>query len=225
MTATCDFSQLQGLPCFSHIEPDVLAPLAATASTIRLPGDTTIFAQGQGLEFLYAVLEGDVGLTGLNNHGEETVVEILTRGAVFLAAPVLMNQPPLMGAKTLCPARLLLLPAQNLRDVVAASPTLTAAMLVLVSAHFRAMVTEIKDLKLKSASQRLAAYLLALCDRREGAIRIVLPHSKGVIAARIGIRRETLSRALNALQDVGVEVHGPRIHIADLALLHSFCTG
>lgn len=217
------FSLLRSFPLFAQLSQEVMTGVLEDASVVDFAADTVVFREGQVPDYLHVVMHGEIGLIGLDECSEYTVVEILRPGSVFIEAAVMTSQPYLMGAKALRATTLLQLPARKVRDDVAGTPALAAAMLTSLSAHFRLMITEIKDLKLKTASQRLALYLLELSGTTEGPARVLLPHSKGVIAARIGIRPETLSRALNTLKCLGVAVKGPRISISDLSRLHQFC--
>jgi CRP/FNR family transcriptional activator FtrB len=142
---------------------------------------------------------------------------------MFIAAAVLTNKKYLMGAKVLRPARLLLLEAAPFRQMLRDEPDLAIAMLAALSRHFRGLVREVKNLKLKSSAQRLGLYLLGIGEARSGPVTLRLPHQKGVIAARIGIRPETLSRHFATLRNVGVRVRGSQVEIRDLERLAAFC--
>jgi CRP/FNR family transcriptional activator FtrB len=218
-----ELDSLAGLPLFCSLSRECLLQVTAEASVIRVRKGEPLIHQGQAPHHLHVVLEGQVGLLGSLSDGEETVVEILQAGEVFIAAAVLTDKPYLMGAQALQDCRLLLLPAERLRRDLNANAQLAVAMLTSLSRHFRKLVREVKDLKLKSAAQRLALYLVQLTPKREGAAILRLPHSKSVMAARIGIRAETLSRAFASLKAVGVAVDGRVVTIADLALVSQFC--
>ena len=54
------------------------------------------------------------------------------------------------------------------------------------------------------ASERLAAYLESLAEPGPAPLRAQLPAAKTVIAARLGITKETLSRLLRAFIEQGL---------------------
>lgn len=218
-----DLTALARLPLFSGLCREGLERVTAEASVVRIPQGTVLLHQGAAPEYLHVLLEGQVGLLGTLSDGEETMVEILRDGEVFIAAAVLTARPYLMGAVALKESRVLMLPAEQLRRDLRADPELAVAMLTSLSTHFRMLVREVKDLKLKSAAQRLGLYLLGLTPKREGSVIVRLPHSKGVIAARIGIRAETLSRAFASLRAEGAAVNGHTVVIDDLAHLAQVC--
>jgi CRP/FNR family transcriptional activator FtrB len=218
-----DLAAVARLPLFSDLPPDVLSEITIDASVVKYGRNDVIFHQGDKPDALRVVLDGQVGLTGTVTDGGETMVEILKAGEMFIAAAVLTEKPFLMSAVALAPSRILALPGERFRRDVRERPDLSFIMLTSLAKHFRMLVREVKDLKLKSAAQRLALYLLGLTTKREGSTIVRLPHSKSVIAARVGIRPETLSRAFAHLKERGVVVDGNAVAIADVPALRAYC--
>jgi CRP/FNR family transcriptional activator FtrB len=84
------------------------------------------------------------------------------------------------------------------------------------------MMREVRDLKLRSTTQRLGCYLLArVKDRSATRAEFRLPFDKGLLAAQIGCRQENLSRAFAALREHGVETHGLRVILHDIPSLEA----
>jgi len=82
---------------------------------------------------------------------------------------------------------------------------------------------ELRNLKLRSSVQRLAAHLLGLVGNSEtNPARFVLPYEKRFLAAKIGCSQENLSRAFAALRRVGVETKSSLVVIKDVAALQTF---
>lgn len=218
-----DMARISHVPLLAQLPTHQLGTVLAEASVQRYDQGDTLFCQGEDPEFLHVVMDGEVGLYGTACDGDETVMEIMKSGEVFILAAVLTDRPYLMGARALSASRVMVLPAERLRRDLHTVPDLAIALLTSLSTHFRMLVREVKALKLKSTTQRLALYLMSLTTRRTGPAILWLPHSKGVIAARIGIRPETLSRAFAALRQHGVHISGTRVSIEDVAALAEFC--
>lgn len=218
-----DLVAFSTLPLFCTLNEDCLRKITGEAKVTRYQRGEMLFHQGEDPSWLHILVDGQIGLIGSVSGGEETMVEMLSGGEVFIAAAVLTRKPYLMSAKALTPCRLLQLPAERLLADLRENPDLALAMLTSLSKHFRMLVREVKDLKLKSASQRLALYLMGLTTKREGSTILQLPHSKIMIAARVGIRPETLSRVFLALRNEGVVIESQTIAIADLKRLAEFC--
>lgn len=217
-----EIAMVARVPLFSALPPESLPAMLCEARVVRHVRGHKLFRQGDEARVLRVLLEGQVGLTG-SVEGGETVVEILDSGEAFIIAAVLTGKPFLMGATALTPCRVLELPRQPLLDAIMGSPDLALAMLTSLARHFRQLVREVKALKLQTASQRLAAYLLSLTTKRRGSVILRFPHNKGVIAQRVGVRAETLSRVFASLRDQGVVVDGHTVAIVDVARLGRFC--
>jgi len=77
-------------------------------------------------------------------------------------------------------------------------------------------------MKLLSADQRVAEFLLGLCGEKTGAVSLSLPHEKSLIANRLGMKPATFSRAIARIRDLGVEVTGNQASIRDTAVVLAF---
>ena len=92
-----------------------------------------------------------------------------------------------------------------------------------ISFVMRGAVKEINDLKLKNTSRRLGSYLLAMTPIEEGAADIDLAFGKRLLAARLAMKPESLSRALAKLKSAGVVSDRNKIHIEDVEALKEYC--
>ena len=80
-------------------------------------------------------------------------------------------------------------------DELGRNPAAAKAALAATSLQLRRLVGQLSDLKLKDSVQRLAGYLVELTPERQGAVEVMLPTEKRVVADRLGMKPETLSRA------------------------------
>jgi CRP-like cAMP-binding protein len=78
---------------------------------------------------------------------------------------------------------------------------------------------EIEALKAQTADQRVLRFLLSLCPPGQTLAQTRLPYTKGVIAASLGLKQETLSRSFARLKIVGVEIDGRRVIVQDTRVL------
>jgi len=109
-----------------------------------------------------------------------------------------------------------------LRRKVVDRPEIALAMMASMSRHLKVLVDQIEKMKLLSADQRVAEFLLGLCGERTGAVTLVLPHEKNLIATRLGMKRATFSRAIARIGELGVEVTGNQARVRDTAFLLAF---
>lgn len=218
--------RIHALPFFAGLERPQLDRLIHGGLLQSYPADTHLFDQGEMPDFLHVLLSGRVQLWARTRDGQETTVEVVRPVDNFILAAVLTDSDYLMSARTLETSQLLLLPAESLRAEIVREPKLALTMLGSLAQQYRGLVRQVKDLKLRTSSQRLGCYLLRLAEEHgagEAAGRATLPYSKRVLAARLGMTPENLSRAFNRLRGYGVTLEGSRVDIADIARLSDFC--
>jgi CRP/FNR family transcriptional activator FtrB len=218
-----DFEKLRQVGFLAELSPDTLKAITDAALLQRFPSQTVLFQQGERPDFLHVLLDGSIQLIGTSLDRRETVVEILQPVDAFMPAAVLTMTPYLVSAKVVRAARILMLPAAALREKVAQDPMLGLAMVNSLSRQYRSLLRQVKDLKLRTSIQRLGCHLLALANNNGNGGVIELPHDKRLIAARLGMTPESLSRAFSALRKLGVEVHGHHVRLTDVARLREEC--
>ena len=173
------------------------------------------------------VLDGWVKLFRTTPDGHETVIAAIARGESFAEAAGFAEGVFPVGAQVAEAARLLVVPTRSFTDQLGRNPMLAVNMLAGMSRHLRGLVEEIEQRTVKSAAQRLGAFLLRQRPDgrgREAAV-IDLPTDKGLVAARLGMRPETLSRALGKLRTVGVSTRDRRVTVSDVGALRRYAEG
>jgi CRP/FNR family transcriptional regulator, dissimilatory nitrate respiration regulator len=85
-------------------------------------------------------------------------------------------------------------------------------------------VQDVESYSMRSSAQRVIGYLLQNCrTTARTALTIALPTSKLVIASRLNLTPETLSRVFAELSRLGlIAVHGRSIDIPKLQRLREF---
>jgi len=213
-----DLSLIRRSRLFTQVaEPDLAAMLAGCFAQ-TLPAGAIPCRQGEKPEFFHVVLSGGVGLFG-EGPREETLIEFFGPGDGFVMAAAVLNAPYLVTARLLEESRILMWPAAAFRSQVRENGALAYGAALQLSSYWRTLVGQIKDLKLLSATERLSAMLLALAPRQSGSATVTLPGSRGLIAGRLGVTPQSLSRAFATLKPLGVSGHGRQVTIADLARL------
>ena len=218
---TTDMPLIRRSRLFSQVgEPDLAAMLAA-CFVQTLPASATLCRQGEKAEFLHVVMSGRVGLFGSAGH-EEALVEFFGAGDAFIVPAVVLDAPYLLTARMLEEGRILMWPAAAFRAQVRATGALAYGAVLLLSGYWRTLIGQIKDLKLLSAIERLSAFLLALAPRETGPVTVTLPGGRRLVAGRLGITPQSLSRAFAALRPLGISGGGRQVTIVDPARLREF---
>lgn len=214
-----DLCLVNNLPMFWKVKDEHLAALVSRGSLARYPRGTLLFSEGERADFLMVLLEGGVELFARDREGSEAVIEIMFPIDSFILAAALTGAPYLTSARTLMPSRILMLETGDFRRAVAANPDLSASVMAELAQHFRRLVRQIKDLKLRTTVQRVGCYVLALAGTSD---EVVLPLDKRTLASRLGMTAENLSRAFSTLRGHGLSVQGSRLVILDRERLITF---
>jgi CRP/FNR family transcriptional activator FtrB len=218
-----DHDLFRKTPIFQRVGADVMDRIARGSFVEALPRGAILFLQGDMPEFVHLVLEGRIGLGAEDAAGNATIVELFAAGQLFIVPAAILNKPYLLTARVAADARVLMIPVELFRRALAAEHALALALVDLLATHWRLLVRQIKDLKLRSASERLASHLAAHLTTQEGPATLRLEEELRVVAARLGMTPESLSRAFTALRAVGVQSRGRNVHIADVAKLRAHC--
>jgi CRP-like cAMP-binding protein len=216
-------TMLRGVPGFAQLDGESRQFLADTAELAEAEAGDELFREGALPESLYVLLDGRVMLTGTAADASSTVIDILEPANSFVLANVLTDEPYLMGAHTVAASQLVRVDAEAMRTLVASRPSAAMAMMRAMSAELGNMTRQVVDLKVRIAAQRLGTYLLSQVKEPAATkADFRLPVPKGLLAPWLGCRAENLSRAFMALRAYGVETHGSRVLLHDVARLRAY---
>jgi CRP/FNR family transcriptional activator FtrB len=211
---------LDAIPWLGETAAATREALAAQAMMHRLPVGALAFDQAEAPAFALFLLGGSLKLVGVRGESE-AVIEIVRPFDLVLPAAVVTGQPYLLRARVFEEAQLLLVGAEAFRAALERDNAFCRAVLAFVSTQLRRQLRATKGFRMRSAEERVAAYVLGLLGREETAAEIALALDKGEIAAHLGMTRETFSRTLAGLSAHGLRVEGRRLRIADVAALRA----
>jgi CRP/FNR family transcriptional regulator, transcriptional activator FtrB len=214
---------LRSTPLFQDLDDGVMHRLASISKIAVVPEGIVLYRQGEPAEELIVVLDGQLAGSSTAGNGTSAVVEVIRAGETLGLATLLAKLPRLISVRTIAPCRLLSIEAAGLLALVAKETSLVTALLRAQANEFRGLVRQVCDLKLRTTAQRLGCYLLSLSPEEQGnTTALRLPFDKRLLAARLGCRQENLSRAFAALRSFGVETHGARVILHDIAKLRAY---
>lgn len=186
-----------------------------------------IYIEGDTAEYFYISQNGWVKLFHQTIGGEEAIVDIIDGNNSFGEDAIFNNNRYTSSAEVVEDTELIMLPLSILKEQVNTNTSVAAAMLYSMSHHRKHQELEIEHLALQSAPQRIGCFLLKMCPtNKTSKIKLNLPYDKALIASRLGMKSETLSRALNTLrQEAGIRINNSTIEIDDIERLTNFtCT-
>lgn len=219
---TRDWQIVRSTPLFSRMPQEAAQSLIGGQPVRAYEKGSVLFQQGQQAESFYVVLDGWVKLFRITPEGDEAVVGVFRRGETFAEAAIFLGGRYPVAAEVVTPSRLLRIDGDMLRRKIREQPDLALSMLASASYHLKALVEQIEQIKLLSAPQRIADFLVRLCPIKEGSCTIELPYEKALLANRLGMKPESLSRALGKLRPLGVGVDREKVSIVDVQLLARF---
>jgi CRP/FNR family transcriptional regulator, transcriptional activator FtrB len=219
-TMEASVDRIGTIPLFELLAPPLRKQIEGIGELVTAEQDDLLSRQGAMPGFLHILLEGQVALTSAMADGITAVVSVVHPGAHFILSSVLAELPYLMTARAVMRSRVLAIDGPSLLRLAEHEPSLANALLHSVSHEFRGMVQQVRDLKLRTAAQRLGCYLLdRVNDSKAREADFRLPFEKGLLAALIGCGQENLSRAFAALRASGVETHGSLVILHDIPRL------
>ena len=217
-----DWEVVRSTPLFGAILPDVARSLVGNRGVRVCQRGTVLFQQGEKATSFFLVLDGWVRLFRLTPDGSEAVVGVFRRGETFAEAAILLGKKYPVTAEVVTTSRLLQMEGEVLRCCIREQPDLALSMLASASYHLKLLVEHIEQIKLLSAAQRVADFLVKLCPSEVGSCTVELPYEKALIAGRLGMKPESLSRVLAKLRPLGVTVDRSFVSIADVRRLAQF---
>lgn len=203
---------------FSGVAPAHVDNLLRVSFLQRFPAHVELAREGEPADFLHVVIEGKVEIFA-SHHDRETTIFVIGPGSHFMTAAVVLDRIYLKSARSLTPARILLIPTAAVRRCFREDATFARHLAEDLALSYRSVVKELKNQKLRPGLERLANWLLTTHAEigHEGKFR--LPFEKRVLAARLGVAPEVLSRAFATLGAYKVRVDGPVIEIGDIEAL------
>jgi CRP/FNR family transcriptional activator FtrB len=213
-----DIDRVRELPIFADVAPEIFRVATAGAHVQRFPAGTMLLLEGDPVDFLYVLLEGQVELHGTwNDH--DTVMTILRPVSTLILAAVVLDTAALMSARTLERCEILMIPGDAIRTAMRLDSHFAMAVSRDLAGSYRGVVRNMKNIKLRNSTERLANYLLALRAVGDGGSIVRLHHEKRVLASLLGMTPENLSRSFAALNKYGVAVQGSVVTLSNIAAL------
>lgn len=203
--------------------PEPVAQILLASARLReFDRGATIFLQGERATAIYIVAEGWVKLYRIAPSGAEAVVGVFTRGRSFGEAVAFRHDVYPVAAEAVTDCSLVRIEADVFLRLLRDNPEVAILMLSATYVHLHSLVMQVEALKAQTGAQRVAEFLLELAPCKEGACEVVLPYDKFLIAGRLGMKPESLSRAFVKLRDHGVTIRQNNAAIDDISVLRAF---
>ena len=218
-------SLLVRLPLFQALTPEQITYVATHTRSKRLPKGEMLFQKGDVAHGFYVIVFGQVKLAFASSSGNEKVVEIIGPKQSFGEAAVFAQRPYPVFAQALADTLLLQIARDAIFELLENDSSFARHMLAGLAMRMHSLIQDVESYSLRSSAQRVIGYLLQHCphDAGEGSFEMTLPTSKQIIASRLNLTPETLSRILHDLTEAKlIDMHGKHIMIGDLCRLREY---
>lgn len=196
---------------------------AAQAASLVSHGKA--FAVGRGAVVLqrgtvpgaaFALNAGTVKLALRGADGEERILRVVNAGESFGEAAAFLARPCPYDAYALTDAQLVSIPPSAIFALLERDRRFARRLVVALAERYCDVLAEFGAATTQRGSERLANYLESLAKAAPASGTVQLPVSKTVIAALLGMKKETLSRLLHQFAAEGIiEVARREITILD----------
>lgn len=207
---------------FGALDEAIVADLIADASVVMLDRSEVLFIQDDPATHLFIVLEGWVKVYRMTPAGEEAIVGVFSRGQNFAEAAAFAGGAYPASAEAVTASRVMRIPMKRLAGKITETPAIGLAMLASTSQHLHQLVRQIEQLKAHTGAQRVAEFLVSIAPDESGPCRLALPYDKALLAGKLGMKPESLSRAFQRLKACGVSIERDEAVIRDVADLIDF---
>lgn len=216
-----DLRALRKNPVFRHLPERLMSTLLRRAHVHEFRPGEMLFRRKEPPRFVHAILAGRIGIFD-DADGQDRLVEVVRPGETIAGPSALLKERHALTAKAVDLARVVRIPAADIRREFHRQPALASGLALNLIAHLRRTLVQVVNLKHRNSTQRIGHYLLGLADKRRGAITLVLQDDQEFIANLLGITRESLSRSFRQLGAVGVQKKGRRVFVADVERLRNY---
>ena len=172
-------------------------PLEMMGTTMSYDRNEEVYGEGDAAEYLYKVVSGSVRTYKILSDGRRQIGAFYLPGDVF---GLEIGDNHAFSAEAVGPAKIMVIKRSALvalagrdTDVARQLWTFTARELHRAQDHMLLLV--------KSAQERVAAFLLEMAARTSGGNAVELPMSRQDIGDYLGLTIETVSRTLTQLEN------------------------
>ncbi len=165
-------------------------------ATIAYPRNSEIFGESEPADYLYKVISGSVRTYKILGDGRRQV------GGFYLPSDIFgleFADEHTLSAEAITETKVLVVKRTALNALASRNASIAQQLFSLSGRELHRVQDRIL-LLIKSAQERVAAFLLEMAERASGSNIVELPMSRQDIGDYLGLSLETVSRTLSALQ-------------------------
>jgi len=222
LPGTINLESIKNIPLFFGLSEAEKESLYKEANIYFYPKKEILYRQGDPITRFYLICNGAVKLCHETGEGHEVTNYIRTAGDTMNATAAFSPAGGVHGSNAITVKDSIILDysIEWLKKIVQQYSSITGNLLSDLSARAQNLELEIKNQNYMSSQQLLACFLTRACvveGLNPKAFK--LPYNKALIASRLRMTQETLSRTLPRLKEFGITVETKNFKFNDLQSL------
>jgi len=214
-----EMTMLAEADIMTGLDHDEAAALRACATVRLCDPHEILFEEGEKAAYFYCVLSGYIRLYRSNSDNRFADIRICEPGDSFAECLIHAEGIYRYGAQAMDQSVLARFNIAKVRPLLDERPEIGKAIMRSLSLHLISTMECLAGDRMQTAPQRVAHYLLTHCTENGAAASLRLPFPKGLLARKLGLAPEALSRAFSTLKTAGVTVRGRAIAISNVDVL------
>lgn len=217
-------AELARVPILGALPDEALERVAAVAFTRRFAADQILFVEGEPSDHLYVVRSGLLRVLTTSAHGGQLVLSTIGPGEVIGELSLLDRQPRSADVVAAELSELIVVPADVARGALESDSDAVLAAACELAGQVRRLTGAMGDMVFLDLGRRIAKLLLAHATRRpDGKVVSDLGASQSVVAAQLGVSRQSVNKALSGLaRHAWIELDGRNVVLRDPAALRRY---
>jgi CRP/FNR family transcriptional regulator, dissimilatory nitrate respiration regulator len=214
---------LRSATIFSRCSDPRLQTLARRTRLVHLDAGEVLFQRGQKAGAVYLLVHGQLKLYRTSPDGNEVIVDLVDAGSTFAETRAFLGDPHFhLSCAALVNSQVAAVDLAAFLALLHDSVDTCLLLLQRISERAERHIDDIERLALQGGTCRVASYLLGQLPPGRSEYRLTV--TKGVLATRLGLRAETLSRVLKQLGAEGIVSvsSGNIVHIPNRQKLRRF---
>jgi CRP/FNR family cyclic AMP-dependent transcriptional regulator len=220
--------QLKDLPLFERVEDKTLELIRDSVIVKELKKSQMLFAERETTNNIYIVLEGNVTLYRLSEKGQKRVIYILNKGEIINEV-IFDNFTTSINCEGFEDSAIISIKKVDLLNIMKQDFKLTEVILYSMSKKIRRLYRQIKNTVPIKMDKRVAAKLWKLSKdygvQTEEGVLIDIKVNITYLSDMLGSSRETISRAVKELENMGMVKIKNRKFIVDRDKLRLYFKG
>lgn len=216
--------ELARVRLFTALDEGARQRLAGAAFIRRVAENQILFVTGEPSDHLYVVRSGRLRVLTTSIHGEQFVLSTVGPGRAIGELSLLDRRPRSADVVAAELSELIALPADIARSVLESDPRAVLAAACELAAQVRRLTGTMGDLVFLDLPRRVAKLLLSRArTRSDGKAVSDLGASQSIVAAQLGVSRQSVNKALSGLaRHAWIELDGRSVVLRDPAALQRY---